>query len=171
MSCSDSRSGSTLTVSDVALTGYFDTSVTAWQLVLVTKSETLWSAILSRIFCPNFAAYQHSLIYVQQYQYEEKAEWQSLPQIDSRYPGIRWSYLSCVCFFAVELHYSLCFVLVTFLTDLNCWSSSLILMHTGINRNQVTWCPHVSTPLPPYVVELLGIRQVITLHKPGGTHK
>ena len=63
------------------------------------------------------------------------------------------------------------FVLVTFSTGMNCWSSSLISPNTVFNRSQVIWCSFVSTPATLYVVELLVVWQVITHHNPGGIHK
>ena len=47
MYCWSSRSRFTLIVSDVALTGCVKAGATTWLLFLNTKSETLWSVILS----------------------------------------------------------------------------------------------------------------------------
>ena len=104
------------------------------------------SFFFKRISCPNFAACQHSLIYVQQCQYQENVEWQSSPQMFSCYPSIRGCNLSHVGFSVVEQHYGLCvghFQLLNFF---------IVSVHTVFNRSQVTCCT------------------LVIHHKPGGTH-
>ena len=69
------------------------------------------------------------------------------------------------------LRCSTVFVLVTFSTGMNCWSSSLISPNTVFNICQAIWCSLVSNPATLYVVKLLVVWQVITHHNPGGIHE
>ena len=111
----------------------------------------VWNLVIShflRISCPNFAACQHSLIYVQQCQYQENVKW--VTKFTSNiFPLSKYSmilYESCLFLCCRAALQSLCWSLF------NCWNSSLIPVHTGFNRSQVTCCT------------------LVIHHKPGGTH-
>ena len=113
-----------------------------------------WNFVIShfsRIFCPNCAACQHSLIYVQECQYQENVEWQSLSQI---FPAIQVSEdLIWVMYVSLLLSGTTVFVLITFF---NCWTVEILhwfqRIYIGFNRSKVTCSTFV-------------------IHrKPGGTH-
>ena len=111
----------------------------------------VWNLVIShflRISYPNFAACQHSLMYVQQCQNHENVEWVTKFTSNifrlSKYSMIFFE--SCLFLYCRAALQSLCCSL------LNCWNSSLIPAHTGFNRSQGTCCT------------------LVIHHKPGGTH-
>ena len=72
---------------------------------------------------------------------------------------------SMILFESCLLSCTTVFVLVTFPTDMNCWSSSLISTHTGFNWSQVT------LPSSKLSHPFMDVWQVMLHHKPVSIHK
>ena len=95
-----------------------------WLLFLNTKSETLWSVILWRIFCSNCAACQHSwLVYN-----NTSIKRMLCGRVYAKWILIIQEFDDLSCIISVEL-LSLCWSLVLKSTDVNLGSASLNSAH------------------------------------------
>ena len=130
ISCWIRRSGSTLTVSWCGL------DRVVWHKchsMVTLLGHKVWNLVIShflRISCPNFASCQHSMIYVQQCQYQENVEWVT-KFTSTIFPLPKYSMIlfeSCLFLCCRAALQSLCWSLF------NCWNSSLIPAHTVFNK-------------------------------------